>query len=142
MRSSSMGTPEPDARDVLDRYVVTLSKPSESVIRDATELAHPKDTIKFVLQHCIKTIEEADQRRFLRGAYLSLGNFQELTEEERTAVAALSEIGPPGQPGSELQEEQAKRIGDLAIVLKAVMDRLKAEVAILAQELKLLPGSD
>ena len=137
-----MGTPEPDARDVLDRYVVALSKPSEGVIRDATELAHPKDVIKFVLQHCIRTIEEADKRRFLRSAYLSLGNFQELTEEERKAVAALSEIGQPGQPGSELQEEQAKRISDFAIQLQAVMGRLKAEVAVLGQELKLLPGSD
>ena len=137
-----MGTPEPDARDVLDRYVVTLNKPSEGVIRDATELAHPKDVIKFVLQHCIRTIEEADKRRFLRDAYLLLGNFQELTAEERKAVAALSEIGPPGQPGSELQEEQAKRIGDFAIVLQTVMARLKAEVAVLGQELKLLPGSD
>ena len=137
-----MGTPEHDARDVLDRYVVTLNKPSEGIIRDASELAHPKDVIKFVLQHCIKTIEEADQRRFLRSAYLALGNFQELTEEERKAVAALSEIGQPGQPGSELQEEQAKRISDFAIQLQAVMGRLKAEVAVLGQELKLLPGSD
>ena len=57
-------------------------------------------------------------------------------------MAALSEIGQPGQPGSELQEEQAKRISDFAIQLQAVMGRLKAEVAVLGQELKLLPGSD
>jgi hypothetical protein len=137
-----MSTPEYDARDVLERYVAALSKVSDDTIRDATELAYPKDIIKFVLQHCIKTIEGADKRSFLRSAYLSLGNFQELTDEERKAVAFLSEIGPPGSTGSELQEEQAKRIRDVAIPIQAVLERLKVEVAILTQELKLLPSSD
>jgi hypothetical protein len=137
-----MSTPEYDARNVLGRFVATLSESGDGIIRDATELADPKNIIKSVLQHCIRTIEEADKRSFLRSAYLSLGNYQELTDEERKAVAALSKIGPPGPPGSELQEEQAKRIGDVAIHLQAVMGRLKAEVAVLAQELKLLPGSD
>jgi hypothetical protein len=137
-----MGTSEHDARDVLDQYVGTLNQSGEGIIRDATDLAYPKDIIKFVLRHCIKTIEEADKRSFLRNAYLSLGNFQVLSDEERKAVAALNALGPPGPPGSELLEEQAKRIGDFAIPLQAVMHRLKAEVAVLAQELKLLPGSD
>src|SRR3990170_3513288 len=127
-----MSTPEYDARDVLDRYVATLTKDSDGVIRDATELAYPKDIIKSVLQHCIRTIEGADQRRFLRSAYLSLGNYQELTDEERKALSALREVGPPGPPGSELQEEQARRISDVVIPLQVVMVRLKEETAILA----------
>ena len=137
-----MSTPQYDTRDVLDRYVATLNKPSNSIIRDAGELAHPKDIIKFVLRHCIRTIGETDKQSFLRSAYISLGNFQELSDEERKAVALLSEIGPLAPPGTGLQEEQAKRISDVAAPLQAIMDRLRAEVAVLAQELKSLPGAD
>jgi hypothetical protein len=137
-----MISPEYDARDVLERFVAVLSVPSDAVIRDAADLAHPKEIIKSVLQHCIKTIEGADERTFLRSAYLSLGSYQELTDDERKALSALREVGPPGPPESELQQEQARRIREFVIPLQAVMDRLKAETAILNQELKLLPGQD
>jgi hypothetical protein len=137
-----MSTPEYDAREVLQKFVTTLAEPAATLIHDAAGLAHPKEVIKSVLQLCIRTIEGADERRFLRTAYLALGSYQELTGEERKAVAALREVGPPGPPESKLQQEQARRIRDFAIPLQAVMVRLKEETAILAQELKLLPGQD
>src|SRR5262245_48120203 len=137
-----MNAPEYDARDVLDRYVATLGQPSANIIRDAGELAYPKDIVKFVLQHCIRTIAEADKQDFLRSAYVSLGTFQELNDEERKAVALLGEIGLPHPPGTALQEEQAKRITDLAAPRQAVMARVRAEAAVLAQELRSLPGPD
>jgi hypothetical protein len=135
-----MKSPEYDARDVLEKFIAILSVPADAPIRDVADLAHPKEVIKSVLQHCIKTIEGADERTFLRSAYLSLGSYQELSDDERKALLALDEVGPPGAPESELQEEQARRIREFAIPLQAVMDRLKAETAILTQELKLLPG--
>jgi hypothetical protein len=128
-----------DAREILERYVAALNKPVDGVIRDAAELGHPKDVIRFVLQHCIKTIADADQQGFLRDAYVSLGNFQVLTDEERKAVATLAEIGALGSPGSGIHQEQTKRIGEVAGHLHGLIDRLKAEVAILAQELECLP---
>jgi len=137
-----MSTPEYDARDVLQKFVANLGESAEAFIRDATELAHPKEVIKCVLQLCIRTIEGADERKFLRTAYLSLGSYQELTDEQRKALSALREVGPPGPPESALQEEQARRISDFAIPLQDLMVRLKEETAILAQELKLLPGQD
>jgi hypothetical protein len=137
-----MSTPEYDARDVLQKFVANLGESTEAFIRDATELAHPKEVIKCVLQLCIRTIEGADERKFLRTAYLSLGSYQELTDEQRKALSALREVGPPGPPESALQEEQARRISDFAIPLQDLMVRLKEETAILAQELKLLPGQD
>ena len=137
-----MISPEYDARDVLQKFVATLSVSADAVIRDAADLAHPKEVIKSVLQHCIRTIEGADERTFLRTAYLSLGSYQELTDDERKAVSALREVGPVGPPESELQEEQAKRIREFAVPLQALMDRVKAEAAILNQELKLLPGQN
>ena len=137
-----MSTPEYDARDVLQKFVANLGESTEAFIRDATELAHPKEVIKCVLQLCIRTIEGADERQFLKSAYLSLGSYQQLTDEERKALSALHEVGLPGPPESELQEEQAKCISNFAIPLQAVMVRLKEETAILAQELKLLSGPD
>jgi hypothetical protein len=104
-----MNSPEYDARDVLQKFVATLSVSADAVIRDAADLAHPKDVIKSVLQHCIRTIEGADERTFLRTAYLSLGSYQELTDDERKALSALREVGLPGPPESELQEEQARQ---------------------------------
>ena len=134
-----MKSPEYDGRDVLEKFIAILSVPADAPIRDVADLAHPKEVIKSVLQHCIKTIEGADERTFLRSAYLSLGSYQELSDDERKALLALAEVGPPGPPESELQEEQARRIREFAIPLQAVMDRLKAETAILTPELKLLP---
>src|SRR5262249_103919 len=97
---------------------------------------------KSVLQLCIRTIEGADERNFLKSAYLSLGSYQQLTDEERKALAALREVGLPGPPECALQEEQAKCISDFAIPLQSIMVRLKEETAILAQELKLLSDQD
>ena len=70
-----------DPREVLEKYVSTISEPTAAIVRDASELTHPRDVIKFVLQHCIRTIDEADKRDFLRSAYLMLGNFQSLTDD-------------------------------------------------------------
>ena len=74
-----MSVAEYDARDGLDSYLGALNKLDQSSVCDAAELSYPKDLIKFVLRHCIKTIEEEDKRTFLRNAYLSLANFYELT---------------------------------------------------------------
>ncbi len=136
-----MSATQYDARSVLEKYLATLGEPGTGVIRDAAELAHPREIIKFVLQHCIKAIETPDTRSFLQGAYLSLGTFQELTEDERKAVVMLGEIGPLASPGTDLQEEQARRIGNLADSLQPIMDRLKAEIAVLTEELRALPGA-
>jgi hypothetical protein len=130
-----------DPRDVLEKYVSTISRPTAAIVRDASELTHPKDVIKGVLQHCIRTIDEAEKRDFLRNAYLMLGNFQHLTEEERRAVAMLNSVGSPSAEGSEQFNRQARRLNRVAQPLQVVMDKLKADLAILAQELKSLPGA-
>ena len=137
-----MTTAQYDPRDVLDSYVATLNKTSKCVIRDAGELGYPKEIIKYVLRHCMKTITEVDKQSFLKSAYVSLGNFQELSDEERKAVDLLGEIGPLELSGTALQGEQAKRIADLAVPLQAIMDKLRSEVAVLTQELKFLTSDE
>ena len=134
-----MSVAQYDARDVLDNYLRALNKLDQSSVCDAAELSYPKDLIKFVLRHCIKTIEEDDKRTFLRNAYLSLANFHELTDEERAAATLLSEIG--ASSGGRLEEEEA-RIRDATTSLRAAIERYKAELAILEQELKVLQADD
>ncbi len=65
--------PEFNPRDVLEAYVSLLGQPSTAAIRDVSELAHPKDVIKYVLQHCIKVTTEDKALSFLRELVCSLG---------------------------------------------------------------------
>jgi hypothetical protein len=135
-----MSTAEFDARDVLDSYLGALNKIDHGRVCDVTELGYPKDLIKFVLRHCIKTIGEDDKQSFLRKAYLSLANFHELTDEERAAATLLSEIVASSATQSE--DEKAARIRDAAAPLQGAIERYKAELAILGQELKALQDDD
>jgi|SRR5262245_21306592 len=129
-----------DARDVLDGYLGALNKLDQKIVCDAAELGYPKDLIKFVLRHCIKTIEEEEKRTFLRNAYLSLANFQVLTNDERAAASQISEIA--ASSGGQSQEEKEARIRDAAASLQAAIERHKTELAILGQELKILLADD
>ena len=135
-----MSVAEYDARDVLDSYLRALNRLDQSCVCDAAELGYPKDLIKFVLRHCIKTIEEEDKRTFLRNAYLSLANFRELTDEERAAAALIGESGVSSRGQSE--EEREARIRDVATSLRAAIESHKAELAILGHELKILLADD
>ena len=134
-----MSVAEYDARDVLNKYIAALDKLNQSSVCDAAELGYPKDVIKFVLRHCIKTIEEEDKRVFLRNAYLLLANFHELTAEERAAATLISEIRAAS--GAQSEAEKEDRIRDAATSLRAAIERHKAELAILGQELKILQAT-
>ena len=135
-----MSTPDYDARDVLDSYLSALIKIDHGSVCDVTELGYPKDLIKFVLRHCIKTIAEGDKQSFLREAYLSLANFHELTNEERAAATLLSEIA--ASSAAQPEDEKAARICNAAAPLRGAIDRYRAELAILGQELKALQDDD
>jgi hypothetical protein len=134
------GMDEYNAREVLNRYVTALSGSAGAVVRDVNALGYPKDNVKFVLQHCIRTIEAEDQRQFLQDAYLSLASFQELTEEERKAAIQLNEIWPASSTGG-AQTEAADPVGEAAAPLHDVLARIRAETIVLTQELKSLSGA-
>lgn len=137
-----MTKPEFDPREVLERYVALLREPGNSVVRDASELAHPKEAIRIVLQHCIRTAEDREARDFLRNAYTSLCNFQAISESEKEALAVLNGVGPLGAEGSKLFSKQARQITHVAAPLQSVLDRVASELAVLTQELKSLPDAD
>jgi hypothetical protein len=133
---------EYDARDMLDKYLATLSSLEGAMLRDAGELSHPKDIIKSVLQHCLRTIEDASQRELLRHAYLSLASFQELSDEERKALVVLRDMGPIAPTGDERHKQQVARLSDVAAPLAAALAKRKADTLVLTHELTLLQGDD
>lgn len=86
-------TVEIDAWDVVRKYGATLRNPpkySVSLLRDVSELPYPKAAIKAVLQDALQRFPPIDA---LKTAYISLADFQELTDEETNALAATSGLG-------------------------------------------------
>ncbi len=130
-----------DPREVLDRYIAVLGAAGSSVVRDANDLAHPKDIVKFVLQHCIRTVEADDQQVFLRDAYLSLAGFQVLTDEERAAAGLLNQIWPEASSSGAQLDDATDRLGEVAAPLHEVLVRIRSETVVLTQELRSLPGA-
>jgi hypothetical protein len=135
-----MAKPEFDPREVLERYVAVLGQPSTSVVRDAAELAHPKESIRNVLQHCIRTEADRGAREYLRNAYVSLASFQPISEADKEALAVLTDMGPIAAEGSKLFDKQARQITHVAGPLRQLLDRVSDERAVLAQEVKTLAG--
>jgi hypothetical protein len=137
---TTMTTFDLDPRDVLEKYVAILREPAGAVVRNVSELAHPKEAIRIVLQHCIRTAADQQAREFLRNAYASLSNFQEISEGEKEALEVLTGMGPLAAEGSKLFSKQARQITHVAAPLQSVLDRVTAEHAVLTQELKSLEG--
>jgi len=133
-----MARPEFDAREVLEKYMAVLGQPSTSVVRDVAELAHPKESIRSVLQHCIRTEADEDSREYLRNAYVALSSFQQIGEADKEALAVLIDMGPIAAEGSKLFDKQARQITHVAGPLRLLLDRVTAERAVLAQEVKTL----
>ena len=129
---------EIDAADVLSSYSSLLMRPTGSVIRNAAELKYSKQIIKIVLIHCIKLTEPGEQREFLRAAYVSLADFQELSDDERAALDIFE--APAGDKAEDIGLEDLRTMAklgashsDLAV---GVYGRVAAESARLLQELQ------
>lgn len=136
----AMGKPEFDPREVLEKYVALLREPGPTVVRSTTELAHPKESIRNVLQHCIRAESDRETRAYLHDAYLSLSNFQEIGDADKEALAVVTDMGPIAAEGSKLFDKQARQITHVAAPLRSLLDRVTSERAVLAQELKSLMG--
>jgi hypothetical protein len=114
--------------DVLSQYVAALQRGGDRVIRDISELPHPKDMIKSALRHYLK-VNRANQKAMdaLEVAYVSLSHFQPLTAEERHAVHMMEIVHHA--PDDEIEG------GDL---YRAVLSRWHADAAALLDELRAL----
>jgi hypothetical protein len=131
-----------DPREVLEKYVAILQAQGGTVVRNVSELAHPKEAIRIVLQHCIRTAASDEARAFLHNAYASLSNFQEISDAEREALDVLNGMGPLADQGSKMFSKQAREITHVAGPLQSLLDRVTDEHAVLTQELRSLsePG--
>jgi hypothetical protein len=135
-------TAELDTREVLEKYVAVLQVQGSAVVRSESELAHPKEAIRIVLQHCIRTAASDEAREFLVNAYASLSNFQQISESEKAALDVLSAMGPLAEDeGSRLFSKQAREITHVAGPLQSLLDRVTDEHAVLTQELRTLVGA-
>jgi hypothetical protein len=129
-----------DPREVLEKYVAVLNAPGSAVVRSETELAHPKEAIRIVLQHCIRTAANDETRQFLFNAYASLSNFQQFSPAEMEALDVLNGMGTLADEGSKLFSKQAREITHVAGPLQSMLERVTAEHAVLTQELRSLVG--
>ena len=136
-----MSTAEFDPREVLEKYVAVLQAPSSAMVRSELELAHPKEAIRIVLQHCIRTAASDEAREFLHNAYASLSNFQQISDVEQEALDVLDGMGTLVDEGSKLFGKQAREITHVAGPLQSLLDRVTDEHAVLTQELQALSGS-
>jgi hypothetical protein len=125
-----------DPRDVLMRYMEALDSTSD-IVRDAAELPYSKDIVKTVLIGCLtRSGIDEDARKLIIAAYVGLGDFQELTEEEKTAVEKMSNLGEMGELGSDKLKQQAETVARFAPAYQRVLMRSNAERDQLLEELK------
>jgi hypothetical protein len=124
---------EYEPADVLENYVRQLCASQNAVIRDASDLPYPKDVIKSVLRGCIRGKNDPETKRCLMSAYIFLASFQDLTKEEREAVALIGDIGAPG---SEISPERVRVITTFGAPYAEVLLRFKTEVEQLDRELR------
>jgi hypothetical protein len=135
-----MAKPELDPRVVLEKYLAVLTGSDDSVVCDVSDLAHSKEDVRVVLQRWLRIATDADQREQLKEAYASLSKFQHINDAEQEALAVLSGMGQIAVEGSKLFDKQKRQITHVAAPLQAIIDRVLAERAVLAQELKSLLG--
>jgi hypothetical protein len=127
-----------DARDVIGKYgavLSTLHRHSLSTIHDVSDLPYPKQVIRQVLREALSRFP-ADKNEAIKSGYILLAEFQELTAEEKNALA-ISDLSDPGASVDAIREE-AKRISSSAVCLERVEGRVQNEQLELVQDLKSL----
>ena len=119
-----------EADSVLRQYAAVLQSGGHGVIRDASELPYPKEVIKSFLQNGLKVGKENKQLlEWLKNAYVSLADFQYLTEQERKALTAMETLSSP----TDLADPE------LRAAWTGLFARYRAELDEISEELGLSP---
>lgn len=125
-----------DPRDVLVSYMATLDAAGD-IVRDAAELPYSKEIVKTVLIGCLARSGTDDSaRKLIVAAYVGLGDFQELSAEEKLAVEKMSTLGEMGEVGSDKLRQQAEIVARFAPAYQRVLLRSNAERDELFEEIK------
>ena len=130
---------EIDGRDVLERYSALMAAYKDDgrgVIRHISELPYPKSVIKTVLQHALKITDDRSTREVLKAAYLTLADFQELTDAEVTAVRKWNQMLRSSVDAKPTEQQVAEADNYLRLLnrTKEEMDQLNADLKLLDQE--------
>jgi hypothetical protein len=121
--------------DVLIQYSTLLGQSEVGVIRSVSDLPYPKPLIKAALLLVLKFPEYAKTREFLKMAYLTLANFQQLTAIEEEAVRKRGKIDLQPQNATELAQQPAD-VSDRNY--QRASERMLAELNSLNDDLKAL----
>ena len=127
---------ELDPFEVNEKYAAVLKKTAGAVVREAAELPYPKDVLKVLYRGLIERSAGNEQmHEAFKDAYLSLASFQDLTDEERRAVAAMSPQSLD-QVSARPIEEQVKHVDSAIHEYSSLIERITAERQRLVDELK------
>jgi hypothetical protein len=114
---------------IVDSYSDLLSKPSNTGhrVRDASVLPYPRAIVREAMLRLLKSKRDPWQRDAIKGAYVALAGFQELTPEERQAIEVWS---ASGSRDSSLEETKAHAQRMLAMMPfhNAVMQRFQSDM--------------
>lgn len=122
------------AQAIVNAYGMTLAEPTAlGLIRDARSLPYSKEEIKHALKIALQLTSDPAMREQLRMGYVSLADFQELSEREVTSLRLWNAaLNAPASDSLDL----AKSLAANAEVVTAVQRRVVDEAALLLQELK------
>ena len=131
-------TPTDVGKIVSDYGTVLEEKTALGIVRDLHSLPHPKDKIKQALRFALRVTKDNIMREHLKVAYISLSNFQELSDAEVEALQKWNRIvsnSSIGKSISELQSEAAlmSEVGDVVV---GIQSKSAQEAASLLSELK------
>ena len=125
-----MSDTEVNAQDILKKYAQILQ--DEEPGHDAGDLPYPKPVIKATLAHFLEVSTDTELVGWLHGAYMKLADFQDLSEEERTA------LGWKADPRTS-EPAEAERHTKVYLALKA---RIASEAGALQREAQSMRSSD
>jgi hypothetical protein len=76
-----------EAQQIVQDYGAALEeKTALGVVRDINSLPHPKEKIKIALLFALSVTTDPTMREHLKGGYVSLSDFQELSDEQVKAL--------------------------------------------------------
>jgi hypothetical protein len=128
-----------DAEMIVNAYGAVLAEPTAlGIVRDARSLPRPKETIKDALKFALKMTTDAAMREHLKSAYVSLADFQHLSDNEVRALQVWHSASSQNKAAASDLEmaDLAKRISADGEVVTAVQRRVADEAKSLLQELK------
>jgi hypothetical protein len=129
-----------DWAGIVDSYADLLGRlPSTGhAIRDASVLPYPRATIREAISQLLKVERDPRLRDAIKGAYVALATFQELTPEERHAIDVLSDAGS-GDSSLEETKARAQRMLAVLPIHSAVMERFQADRKTFTEDMAKVP---